>query len=130
MYGIEWAQPAIIAMGLAQAAVHQVEQFLVEAEKAAKTSSSADMPPIALLYKAVAADEKLAHAAEMKDSNKIRDGVLVRAREEMLKIVSEVKVKPDQLEERTVEMYNNAVAVATAAAFHPPKTPKFDFFLM
>ncbi len=121
----------MVAMALAQTAVHSNDlgPFMLEAEKAAR-SSSADMPPIASLYEAVKANNKLATSAHMKDANKVRDGVLKRARDEMLQLASQVRVKPEELEEKTVEMYNNVVYIAASAAFHPPKVPKFDFFLM
>jgi ABC-type tungstate transport system permease subunit len=132
MYGMEWRQPAMVAMALAQTAVHSNDMgpFLLEAEKTARSSGFEDMPSIVSLYEAVKANKKLANAAQMKDANKVRDGVLKRARDEMLQLVSRVKVTPEQLEEKTVEMYNNAVYIAASAAFHPPKIPKFDFFLM
>lgn len=131
MYGMEWSQPAIVAMALAQTAVHSnyLGPFLHEAERASR-SSSADMPSIASLYEAVKANDKLAHAAQMKDANKVRDGVLKRARDEMLQLASRVRVKPEQLHEKTIEMYDNAVYVAASASFHPPKINKLDFFLM
>lgn len=131
MYALEWAQPAMVAMALAQTAVHSNDlgPFLHEAEKASK-SSSADMPSIASLYEAVKANDKLAQAAQMQDANKVRDGVMKRARDAMLQLASRVKVKPEQLEEKTVEMYDNAVYIAASASFHPPKINKFDFFLM
>lgn len=131
MYGAEWAQPAMVAMALAQTAVHSNDlgPFLLEAEQAAK-SGEGDMPSIKELYEAVRGDEKLAAAAQFKDGNKIRDGVLKRAREEMMAVVGRVRVKSEELEERTVEMYNAAVWMATGAAFKPGKLEKFDFFLM
>ena len=121
----------MVAMALAQTAVHRNDlgPFLHEAEEASR-SSTADMPSIASLYEAVKANDKLAHAAQMKDPNKVRDGVLKRARDDMLQLASRVRVKPDQLEEKTVEMYDNAVYAAASASFHPPKVNKFDFFLM
>lgn len=131
MYGVEWAQPAIVAEGLAQACVHSqsLPKFLLAAEKNARASSQ-PMGAIHDLFEEVRANKKLAGAAHNEDANKVRDGVLVRAFDEMLAIVSKVKVKEAELESRTVEMFNNAVAVAAAAAFHPPKRVKFDFFLM
>ncbi|KAH8908431.1 HypA protein [Coniochaeta sp. PMI_546] len=131
MYGVEWDQPAMVAMALAQTAVHSNDlgPFMLESEKAAR-SSSADMPSIASLYEAVKANKKLASAAQMKDANKVRDGVLKRARDEMLQLASRIRVRPEQLEEKTVEMYDNAVYIAASAAIHPPKIPKFDFFLI
>jgi len=132
MYGAEWAQPAMVAMALAQTAVHsnEIGPFLLEAEQAAKSSSAADMPSIKSLYEAVRDNEKLANAAQMGDSNKVRDGVLKRARDEMLRLASRVRVRPEQLEEKTVEMHDTVVYTTASAAFHPGKVPKFDFFLM
>lgn len=141
MYGVEWQQPAIVAMGLAQAAVHQdnVRGFLLAAEEAAAkvkesaaaaAASSPSMPSIASLYRDVAADEKLATAAQLSDGNKIRDGILARASDEMIRVAAKVNVAPEDLGRRTVEMYNTAVYVTAAAALRPGKEPRFDFFLM
>lgn len=41
-----------------------------------------------------------------------------------------MRVWPEELEERTVEMFDAALFVAMAASFHPGKTNKVDFFLM
>ncbi|KAI0397059.1 HypA protein [Xylariaceae sp. FL0594] len=132
MYGIEWDQPAIVAMGLAQAAVHQdnMRKFLITAEDAAKSSAASQMPPIASLLDEVATDEKLATAARFSDSNKVTDGVFVRAFDEMIRVAAKVKVNPEDLEEKTAEMYNTAIYEAAGAALHPGKEPRFDFFLM
>ncbi|KAK1766177.1 HypA protein [Phialemonium atrogriseum] len=132
MYGMEWAQPAIVAEALAQTSVHgnDLNPFLFEAEKEAAQSSAGDMPSIVSLYKAVHDNDKLANSVRMEDSNKVRDGVLVRARAEMLKVASRVKVRPEQLEEKTAEMFHSALYMAAAAAIHPPKHPKFDFFFI
>ncbi|CAJ2508118.1 Uu.00g093040.m01.CDS01 [Anthostomella pinea] len=131
MYGVEWQQPAIVAMALAQAAVHEdnLRSFLLTAEEASK-SASTPMPSIASLLDVVKADEKLATAAILGDSNKVRDGVLTRARDEIIRIAGQVKIKPEELDERTVEMYNTAIYEGAAAAIRPGKDAKFDFFLI
>ncbi|KAI0169507.1 hypothetical protein GGR52DRAFT_550358 [Hypoxylon sp. FL1284] len=131
MYGVEWKQPALVAMGLAQAAVHQdnLRKLLLAAENASE-SVSEPMPSIASLLKEVRSNEKLANSAQMKDGNKIRDGVLARAWDETIALTSRVKVKPEELDEKTAEMYHAAIYEGTLAAFHPGKQPKFDFFLM
>ncbi|KAI0157367.1 HypA protein [Xylariaceae sp. FL1272] len=125
MYGVEWEQPAIVAMGLAQGAVHSAKlgKFLKTAEKAAK-NNNARMPSIAQLLQEVASNKKLASAS------KITDGILVRAFDEAIEVVSRVHINPEELEERTVEMFNTAVYQAAAAAIRPGKIPKVDFFLM
>lgn len=121
----------MVAMGLAQAAIHQdnLKGFLLAAEEASK-SVSAPMPSIASLLDEVRANEKLATSAQTKDSNKIRDGVLARAWDETIAITSRVKVKPEELDEKTAEMYHTSIYEGSLAAFHPGKESKFDFFLM
>jgi hypothetical protein len=122
----------MVAMALAQTAVHGDEQGAVlrEMESAAASAAAAEMSPIWSLYEAVRADKALAGCVRMTDSSKIRDGVFGRAREEMVAVASRVRVAPEQLEERTAEMYDAAVGMTAAATVHPGKIPKFDFFLM
>ncbi|KAM0335827.1 hypothetical protein ACHAQA_000877 [Verticillium albo-atrum] len=128
MYGLEWDQPAIVAEGLAQAAVHsnRLGEFLKKAEEGAGGA----MPAVADLFEAVWQDEKLRKAAQPNDDNKIYDGVLVRAPTEMMKIAQRVKVKPEELEERTAEMFEAAFWVAAGAALKKGKAAKWDFFLI
>lgn len=137
MYGIEWKQPAIVAEALAQTCVHQahLKEALLQAEKNAdeaygKKSEKGTMPSLVSLYEEVKNDEKLAKSVKMEDDNKVRDGTMVRAPEEMLRVMSKVKVKPEELEERTVEMFNASLYMAASASFHGEKHNKFDFFLM
>ncbi|KAI1819633.1 HypA protein [Xylaria intraflava] len=131
MFGIEWQQPAIIAMGLAQAAVHKDEMtvFLQSSEAAAK-ASTAPMPEITSLYKEAAANEKLSTACRPGDFNKLPDGVIKRAFDDAVRISAKVNVKPEEVEEKTIEMYNAAIYIASGAAIRAGKEPRFDFFLM
>lgn len=139
MYGVEWDQPAIVAMALAQACVHsdQFHDFMMEAEKRAHAAESAGtpMPPIAELLRDAAADQTLVASPRLEDGNKIRDGGLARARDAALTLAARVRVRPEDLEERTAEMYNAAIYIASAAALHRDKNgqqkdPKYEFFLM
>ncbi|KAK4238728.1 hypothetical protein C8A03DRAFT_33258 [Achaetomium macrosporum] len=133
MYGVEWGQEAIVAEGLAQAAVHSgnIGAYLLGAEKAARERQQEEGARIVDLLEEVKRHGKLAVAARMEDANKIRDGVLARAGEEMIEIAAKVRVRPDEVEERTAEMFNAALFVATAAALvKEGKRPKIDFFLM
>ncbi|KAI1414298.1 hypothetical protein F5Y13DRAFT_188398 [Hypoxylon sp. FL1857] len=131
MYGMEWKQPAIVAMALAQTAVHgnYFRKFIDASEEAAKANPT-PMPSIVSLLEAVGANEKLAIASKLSgDASKMR-GVLSKAWDEMLEIASRVKVKPEELDERTAEMYHITIYEAASAAFYPGKEPKFDFFLI
>lgn len=135
MYGIEWHQPAIVAEGLAQAAVHEnrVGAFLTKVEQAASSQSQSALrrTPLPGLFESVTQySEKLATSAQYGDSNKVYDGVFVRAPDEALEFLKQIRVQEDELEERLAEMVHSCAYVAATAAFHPPNVPKFDFFLM
>lgn len=106
-FGVEFKQPAIIAEALAQAAVHDswIGPFMLDAEKAAASSGIEGKPMVELIDE-VRADKKLSSAARWDDSNKIRDGILVRAPSEMICIAAKWRVMPDAIIERTAEMIN------------------------
>jgi hypothetical protein len=143
MYGIEWVQPVIVAQALAQAAVHDnnLGEFLAEAEKRAYEGRSAtvgqeDAWSVAGLYVAAHRNEKLRGSIRSEDGNKMRDGVLARAREEALELAARVRVPADQavVDERTAEMFEGAIAMAASGAVVEAakrgKEERFDFFLM
>ncbi|KAI6353982.1 hypothetical protein MCOR25_008803 [Pyricularia grisea] len=136
MYGIEWDQPAIVAEGLAQACVHRddLRAFMLAAERLSRERRQPgddEMGSILSLYEAVTRHEKLSSAAREEDANKMRDGVLSRAGDEMAAMAARVRVRPEELHDRTVEMFNAAVYVAAGAAVErPAKHAKFDFFLI
>ena len=133
MYGLEWAQPAILASALAQAAIHKnrLGPFLARAEEEAAAAAAAASPmgEILDLFAAAERDPALRrHVAEGAPSNTTRltrDGI-----EDSAPFVARVRVAEDELEERTAEMIQAALWLAAAATVHPPKVPRFDFFLM
>jgi hypothetical protein len=129
-FGIEFNQPAIIAGALAQAAVHTnwIGELFHKSEEAAKQNGNQSKSLVELLDE-IQADKELSSSAHFKDANKIRDGIMKRAPDAMLKYASQYVVKEEQLEEKTAEMINT-VAYYTAAAQHPPNQVKVDFFLM
>ncbi|KAM4056057.1 oxidoreductase AflY [Hirsutella rhossiliensis] len=135
MYGIEWHQPAMVAEGLAQAAVHEarIGDFMAKVDDAAAASPPpAQQRPLAeMLEKMRSEHPKLAASARWEDPNRIYDGVLARAEPEAVALLAGIRVRPDDdLAERTAEMVHCAAYVAAAAACNPPYEPKFDFFLI
>lgn len=106
-FGIEFLQPAIIAEAVGQTAIHPtwLDPFLIEADQAAKQSRQ---PPDCLvnLLDKVRADKKMSAAARWEDDNKVRDGIIARAKDEIVEYASRWRVEPDQLEEATAEMIN------------------------
>lgn len=122
---------------MAQACVHEAnyKEVLLAAEANAnetygKKGEKGKMPRILSLYEELRGNQKIVDSVRMEDANKLRDGVLSRAPEEMLRIASKVKVSPEDLEEKTAEMFDAALYAAASASFHPKKPNKFDFFLM
>ncbi|RSL53076.1 hypothetical protein CEP54_010578 [Fusarium duplospermum] len=133
LYAIEWEQPMLVASALAQTAVHEnkLHDFLTTAAANAKAD---DAPPkmstILGLLDDIHSNEKTKNSARWNDSQPMFQGVLGRARDEMGVLASRVRVGEEEVEERTAEMVHTAAYMAAGAAFHPPHTPKFDFFLM
>src|SRR5205085_597026 len=101
-FGLEFNQPAIIALALAETAVHdaRIAPFLLRAEKAAGDLGKPNRKSLIRLQDEVRADEKLRKSAHYGDDNKIYDGVMNRAPEEMIKYASQYSVAPDQMEEK------------------------------
>ncbi|PVI00964.1 hypothetical protein DM02DRAFT_628097 [Periconia macrospinosa] len=132
-FGVEFHQPAIIAEALAQAAVHDdyLTSFFMGAEKAARINHSdpRNTPLLADLLDEMRRDKTLSASAHWEDGNKVRDGVLKRAPQEMIQFASRYVVAEEELEEKVAEMVN-AVVYYTTTAQHPPHIPKYDFFYM
>ena len=103
--------------------------FFHGAEKAAGKIGKPGTKSMVTLLEEIRADKKLSTAADWGDGNKIRDGILKRAPDEMIKYASQFTVEPAKLTERTAEMINAAVYF-TGGAQHPPKQIKFDFYYM
>ncbi|KAF7596577.1 hypothetical protein BBP40_000977 [Aspergillus hancockii] len=129
-FGIEFNQPAIIAEALAQAAIHDDwtgPRFLLPAEKAAGGIGKPGKKTMLQILEEIRADEKLTNSSHWEDGNRMRDGVLVRAPDDMIKCAAEFTVSENQLEEKLVEIINT-IAYFTAAAQRPSKQVKLDFF--
>ncbi|KAF4446249.1 hypothetical protein F53441_10091 [Fusarium austroafricanum] len=127
LYGMEWSQPMIIASALAQTAVHRDDyhEFLtLAAEKAKAVDAPPKMKSLGSLYEDAVKDEKLRTSSHWDDSNRILDGVFTRAKDEMTTLAAGVRVDEDELDERMAEMVHNSAFVASAAAFHPPYSPR------
>lgn len=108
-FGIEFKQPTVIAEALGQTAIHPtyLDSFLFKADEAAKRNQHPSKSLVEILD-AIRADEKLSTAAHWNDRNQIRDGVLLLAKDEMVKYASQWRVDPANLEEATAELANAA----------------------
>lgn len=132
-FGIEFQQPAIVAEGLAQAAVHSnwIGKLVLPAEDATRMYPAFNgSKSLTELLHEIHGDKKLSSAAHWSDGNKIRDGILARAPDAMLKYASQYFVRSeDDLGKKTAEMINASV-LFTGTAQHPPKEIKFDFYFI
>ncbi|KAG5918316.1 hypothetical protein E4U42_006890 [Claviceps africana] len=136
-YGLEWEQPAIVASGLAQAAVHgnPLGNFFDKVDAAVESlhQSGAKIKDWRLseICENVRRDHPgLACSAAWDDENKLYQGVLGRGLQEAVALGATLQIKEDELEERTAEMLHHNAYVAVATSCRPPHVPKFDFFLM
>lgn len=137
--GVEFQQPVIIAEALAQAASHddaRISTLFLNAEQEASISYPSAKPKSMLeLVHQVRATDAIRNAPQWTDfGNKMRDGIIGRAGEEMASLASQFRIKPDEedLERRTAEMISTCAYFAGAAQ-EKSKTGgkiKIDFFYM
>ncbi|KAL4980873.1 hypothetical protein BDW66DRAFT_123393, partial [Aspergillus desertorum] len=129
-FGIEFNQPAIIAEALAQTAIHDDwtgPRFLFPAEQAAGGIGNPGQKTMLQLLEEARANTKLASSVRFEDGNKLRDGVLKRAGEEMIEIAAQYRVPEEQMAQKYAEVVDVSVYF-TAASQRPTKSVKFDFF--
>ncbi|KAI0595129.1 hypothetical protein F4775DRAFT_605408 [Biscogniauxia sp. FL1348] len=134
--GIEFDQPTIVAEALAQAAAHDNSNILqlfqsAEAEAAILYPNPRPKPMIELIHE-VRATDAIRTAPRWTDfGNKMRDGIVGRALEDMSTIAAQFRVGADEasLERRTAEMIATCAYFAGAAQRSGRKR-KIDFFYM
>lgn len=108
-FGLEFNQPAIVAQGLAQAAVHDDwlgRDFFLPAERMSDGIGSTGQKSLLQLLQDIRADKALVESVQWSDGNKIRDGVLTRAPRVMLEYAAQFTVSEDQVDERLADMIN------------------------
>ena len=134
--GIEFHQASIIAEGLAQAAAHDnsnIGTLFQNAEREAGILYPTAKPkPMIQLIHEVRANETIRTAPRWSDfGNKMRDGVIGRAGEEMQSLAAQFWIRNDEkeLERRTAEMISTCAYFAGAAQREGRKR-KIDFFYM
>ncbi|KAH7356199.1 hypothetical protein BKA66DRAFT_595891 [Pyrenochaeta sp. MPI-SDFR-AT-0127] len=130
-FGIEFDQPAIIAEGLAQAAVHQpeVSHFFNAIEASSNYVVNQPGRPMIDLIREIANNDKIRNAEYWGDGSFIVDELLIKAPKELWDIAAQWRVSARELNERTAEMIH-VNTYFTAAAQIPHKEHKLDFFLI
>ncbi|KAI7971922.1 hypothetical protein EIK77_007521 [Talaromyces pinophilus] len=131
-YAFEFEQPLILAEALAEAAItteylDRIIDDVVAYKENNKTVPDSDLMSI---YPRLRADPTIFHAVRSTDGrNKLRDGLIARAKQNMIPYLAEFSVKPLQIKRKTAELANTALFVA-AAAQKPQKVEMIDFFLL
>ena len=135
-FGIEFNQPSIVAEALAQAAAHDNSNIgtlfqNAESEAAIIYPTAKPKPMIQLIHE-VRANETIRNAPRWTDfGNKMRDGIIGRAGEDMQSLAAQFRIRHDdeELERRTAEMISTCAYFAGAAQREGRKR-KIDFFYM
>ena len=134
--GIEFQQPSIIAEGLAQAAAHDNANIGILFQNAEREASiaypTAKPKPMIQLIHEVRENETIRNAPRWTDfGNKMRDGVIGRAGEEVQSIAAQFRIRKEEkeLERRTAEMISTCAYFAGAAQ-RKGRERKIDFFYM
>ena len=136
-FGIEFELPAIIAEGLAQAAVHDsanIEGFFHLSEDLAAAAAANGTPSKSLLslYHEVRATDKIRTAAKVQEGPvRVRDGVIGRAGAEIAALAAQWRVAhtEEALQRATAEAINLA-AYSAGGAHRAGKARRVDFFHM
>ncbi|KAK3648273.1 hypothetical protein LTR22_013404 [Elasticomyces elasticus] len=130
-FALEAEQPAIVAEGLAQAAVHgaYLSKFFLPTEHALNERAQEPSKSIVQILDEIYADAELREAPRWSDGNKLRDGIIGRAGAKMASLASQFHVMTDELERKTAEMAN-AAAYFTAGAQRTGYVRKYDFYYM
>ena len=108
-FGLEFNQPAIVAQALAQAAVHDEwmgRELFLPAEKLAGGIGKPGKKTLLQLLGEMQQDQELKNSVRWSDTNKFRDGILVRAPEQMMHYASQYTVSEEQVPERLADMIN------------------------
>lgn len=133
-FGIEFDQPAIVAEGLAQAASHtwgNIDKYFARCDEIAQ-GEGAVSTPLQELYHQVRATDKIRAAVQLRQGpNRIRDGLMPNAMENLARIAAQFRVGTDDLDwERGLVESTSCAAFNAAAAQKKGKAAKIDFFSM
>jgi len=81
------------------------------------------------LFKDAGENEALKRHVTSPDNNNTYQ-LVTEGIDDAAPFAARVRVKEEELEERTAEAFQAGLVVAGAATVHPPHEPRFDFFLM
>ncbi|KAK4070808.1 hypothetical protein Trihar35433_5275 [Trichoderma harzianum] len=128
--GLEFGQPAIVAEGLAQACVHRDEYLIPIMFEIEKVSAAhCERWTLVDIFAACRASKDLKSSVKYDDFDKLKNGLLLRARQSTIAMAGRWRVEPDEIDLRMAEL-QNATAFMLAGAQRRGKAPRMDFFTM
>ncbi|POS73081.1 hypothetical protein DHEL01_v208524 [Diaporthe helianthi] len=134
--GAEFAQPAVIAEALAQAAAHDsfdTNWFFHISEKLAQhNADDAGGKPLLQLAREAAAHPGIREAARTPDligTMKQKRAIYPKAGDKIVTLAAQFRVRPGDFKAKTAEMIDFCAFLAGAAQ-RPGKATKIDFFFM
>ncbi|KAG2413445.1 hypothetical protein HFD88_002634 [Aspergillus terreus] len=130
-YAIEFDQPLIAVDALALTAIHESRHgdILDMVEKYAQASASQPGRALVDILGDISSNKAIRKALNYEHIDKIAQGILPHAKEDFVRLVSQYRVHPDELEIKTAELLN-AFTYITCLAQRPDKEIRIDFFLM
>jgi hypothetical protein len=117
---MEFEQPLVVAEALALTAIHDCSfgQILAQIEEVAQHSPTSES--LINLQREIHDNEKLRKAMDYTYGiSQIRDGLLVNAKEEFMRLMSAWKVQPHELEEKTAESLNSTRTKSSSIIWFP-----------
>ncbi|OAA77250.1 hypothetical protein LEL_04073 [Akanthomyces lecanii RCEF 1005] len=127
MYGFEWAQPAIVAEGLAQTSIHRDNygSLFATVDEKIQQNPPAKQRHLAELYDTIAAEyPHLVAESRWEDGDGSQAAVLDRIPDQVADyLAANVKVGPDGFDEQVDAMVHASAYFAAASIFHPPHKP-------
>ncbi|KAL2751793.1 hypothetical protein ACRALDRAFT_213747 [Sodiomyces alcalophilus JCM 7366] len=132
--GVEFEQPSIIAEALAQAITHPVsgipDCLLATSEIADQAKGGRMDLSLIELFNTARENDVIFRGPRWEDMTlKMKDGVLGRSREAIVRLAAQFRVDPSDLERRAAESLNGSAYLAGASQ-RPGKAAKIDFFHM
>ncbi|KAL4893208.1 hypothetical protein BDV59DRAFT_33405 [Aspergillus ambiguus] len=130
-YAIEFDQPLVAVDALALTAVHASKHgdILAMVEKHARASPSEPGRALIDILGDICSNQTIRKALDYEHIDKLREGILPHAKDDFLRLVSQFRVHPDELEVKTAELLNT-FTYTTCLAQRPDKEIRIDFFLM
>lgn len=107
-YAIEFDQPLVAAEAFSLTAVHSSSygETLHMIEKAVQSAPPAPGRPLIDIQRDIYSNRNIRNAMDYDDIDKLHQGVVPNARDDLIRLVGQWRVRPEELEVRVAELLN------------------------